>query len=45
MEHDFDASASSQMEPSSISTTILEQVRKRQPDAWRRLVKLYGPVV
>ena len=42
---EFDASASSQLEPSSISTTLLEQVRKRQPDAWRRLVNLYGPVV
>jgi RNA polymerase sigma-70 factor (ECF subfamily) len=32
-------------EPSSISSTLLEQLRARRPDAWRRLVDLYGPVV
>jgi RNA polymerase sigma-70 factor, ECF subfamily len=31
--------------PSSISTTLLERVRARRPDAWQRLVDLYGPVV
>lgn len=32
-------------DPSSISSTLLEQVRARRPEAWRRLVDLYGPVV
>jgi RNA polymerase sigma-70 factor (ECF subfamily) len=32
-------------EPGSISSTLLEQVRARRPEAWRRLVDLYGPVV
>jgi RNA polymerase sigma-70 factor, ECF subfamily len=29
----------------SISSTLLERVRARQPDAWRRLTDLYGPAV
>ncbi len=32
-------------EPSSISSTLLEQIRSQRPDAWRRLVDLYGPTV
>ena len=32
-------------EPSSISSTLLDQLRARRPEAWRRLVDLYGPVV
>jgi RNA polymerase sigma-70 factor, ECF subfamily len=32
-------------QPSSISSTLLEQVRARRPEAWQRLVDLYGPVV
>jgi RNA polymerase sigma-70 factor, ECF subfamily len=32
-------------EPSSISSTLLERVRARRPEAWQRLVDLYGPVV
>jgi len=32
-------------EPSSISSTLLQQLRARRPEAWRRLVELYGPVV
>jgi RNA polymerase sigma-70 factor, ECF subfamily len=32
-------------EPSSISSTLLDQIRARRPEAWRRLVDLYGPVV
>lgn len=31
--------------PTSTSTSLLERVRVRAPDAWRRLVKLYGPLV
>jgi RNA polymerase sigma-70 factor (ECF subfamily) len=32
-------------EPSSISSTLLERVRAQRPEAWERLVDLYGPVV
>jgi RNA polymerase sigma-70 factor, ECF subfamily len=32
-------------EPSSISSTLLEQMRARRPEAWGRLVDLYGPTV
>ena len=32
-------------EPSSISSTLLDQIRARRPEAWQRLVDLYGPVV
>jgi RNA polymerase sigma-70 factor (ECF subfamily) len=32
-------------EPSSISSTLLERVRARQPEAWQRLADLYSPVV
>lgn len=31
--------------PSSISSTLLDQLRVRRPDAWQRLVRLYGPVI
>jgi RNA polymerase sigma-70 factor, ECF subfamily len=31
--------------PSSISSTLLSQIRARRPEAWQRLVDLYGPVV
>jgi RNA polymerase sigma-70 factor (ECF subfamily) len=30
---------------SSTSHTLLERVKLRQPEAWRRLVELYGPIV
>jgi RNA polymerase sigma-70 factor (ECF subfamily) len=32
-------------EPSSISSTLLQRVKARRPEAWERLVDLYGPVV
>lgn len=32
-------------EPSTISSTLLDRIRARRPDAWQRLVDLYGPVV
>jgi RNA polymerase sigma-70 factor (ECF subfamily) len=32
-------------EPHSISSTLLDQIRARRPEAWQRLVDLYGPVV
>jgi RNA polymerase sigma-70 factor, ECF subfamily len=31
--------------PSSISSTLLDQLRARRPEAWQRLVTLYGPVI
>jgi len=31
--------------PSSISSTLLDQLRARRPEAWQRLVSLYGPVI
>ena len=31
--------------PSSISSTLLDQLRGRRPEAWQRLVLLYGPVI
>jgi RNA polymerase sigma-70 factor (ECF subfamily) len=30
---------------SSISSTLLEQIRAQQPEAWKRLICLYGPLV
>lgn len=32
-------------DPSSISSALLDQIRSRRPDGWRRLVDLYGPTV
>ncbi len=32
-------------EPSSISSTLLERIKSRRPEAWSRLADLYGPVV
>ncbi len=31
--------------PSSISSTLLDELRGGGPDAWQRLVRLYGPVI
>ncbi len=31
--------------PTSTSTSLVERVKTQDPEAWRRLVKLYGPVV
>jgi RNA polymerase sigma-70 factor (ECF subfamily) len=31
--------------PSSTCSTLLQRVQQQQPDAWRRLVELYGPLV
>ena len=31
--------------PSSTSLSLLQRVKDQDPDAWRRLVRLYGPVV
>jgi RNA polymerase sigma-70 factor (ECF subfamily) len=32
-------------DPSSISSTLLERVQARRPEAWERLVRLYSPVI
>ncbi len=32
-------------EPSSISSTLLAQIKADRPEAWRRFVDLYGPVI
>ncbi len=39
------SSADARPDPSSISSTLLERVRARRPEAWQRLVDLYGPLV
>lgn len=36
---------SRQGDPSTISTSLLSGVRRHDGEAWRRLVKLYGPLV
>jgi RNA polymerase sigma-70 factor, ECF subfamily len=38
-------SGDARSEPSSVSSTLLDQIRRRRPEAWRRLIDLYGPVV
>ena len=45
MEAWSEGSQGSISEPSSISSTLLGQVRARQPEPWQRLVEVYGPVV
>jgi RNA polymerase sigma-70 factor, ECF subfamily len=45
MDAGISSSSEGSLEPSSISSTLLERVRARQPEAWQRLVDLYGPVV
>ena len=32
-------------DPGSVSSTLLERLKARRPEAWERLVDLYGPVV
>ena len=32
-------------DPGSVSSTLLERLKARRPEAWQRLVDLYGPVV
>jgi RNA polymerase sigma-70 factor (ECF subfamily) len=39
-----DGSRGDASHPSSISSTLLDQLRSRRPEAWQRLVRLYGPV-
>jgi RNA polymerase sigma-70 factor (ECF subfamily) len=40
-----DSSQSGASKPSSVSSTLLDQLRARRPEAWQRLVGLYGPVI
>ncbi len=39
------ASPDSASQPSSLSSTLLERIKANRPEAWRRLVGLYGPVI
>jgi RNA polymerase sigma-70 factor, ECF subfamily len=32
-------------EPSSVSSTLLARIKAHQPEAWRRFVDIYGPVI
>jgi RNA polymerase sigma-70 factor (ECF subfamily) len=32
-------------DPGSVSSTLLERLKARRPEAWERLVDLYGPVI
>ena len=41
----IEGSGGSASPSSSISSTLLERIRARRPEAWQRLVDLYGPVV
>jgi RNA polymerase sigma-70 factor (ECF subfamily) len=36
---------SSESSSSAVHSTLLQQVRDQDPDAWQRLVQLYGPLV
>jgi RNA polymerase sigma-70 factor (ECF subfamily) len=40
-----EGSLGSAPKPSSISSTLLDQLRTRRPEAWQRVVQLYGPVI
>jgi RNA polymerase sigma-70 factor (ECF subfamily) len=44
METRPESSQSDASRPSSISSTLLDQLRARRPEAWQRLVLLYGPL-
>jgi RNA polymerase sigma-70 factor, ECF subfamily len=44
MEARFDGSLGGASKPGSISSTLLDQLRACRPEAWQRLVRLYGPV-
>lgn len=39
------ADPSGSMSVESTSTSLLERVKNRDPEAWRRLIKAYGPLV
>ena len=45
MDTQFQGSRGGASSPSSISSTLLERIRARRPEAWQRLVDLYGPLV
>jgi RNA polymerase sigma-70 factor (ECF subfamily) len=44
MEARSEGSQGDASQPDSVSSTFLEQLRARRPEAWQRLVNLYGPV-
>ncbi len=45
MDDSIAGSRAESADPSSVSSTLLERVKARRPEAWERLVDLYGPVV
>ncbi len=45
MDQSVGSSANGSGQPSSISSSLLDRIKAQQPQAWRRLVRLYGPVV
>jgi RNA polymerase sigma-70 factor (ECF subfamily) len=40
-----DGSQGGASRPSSVSSTLLDELRSRRGEAWQRLVQLYGPVI
>jgi RNA polymerase sigma-70 factor (ECF subfamily) len=44
MDFELQASREDASPPSSISSTLLERIKAQRPEAWRRLIDLYGPV-
>lgn len=45
MDHSIAGSRAESADPSSVSSTLLQRVKARRPEAWERLVDLYGPLV
>ena len=45
MDDSIAGSRAESADPSSVSSTLLERVKARRPEAWQRLVELYGPLV
>ncbi len=45
MGHSVHSNRSESADPGSISSTLLQRVQAHRPEAWERLVDLYGPVV
>ena len=45
MAGDLDKREASSSESSSVSSTLLDQLRTLRPDAWERFVRLYSPII
>jgi RNA polymerase sigma-70 factor, ECF subfamily len=39
------SNAAALSEPSSVSSTLLDQLRARRPEAWERFVQFYSPII